>query len=520
VIQGAGGSLTKQGGGTLTLSGLSTYTGATTISNGRLRMGVADAIKPTTSVSVANNAQWDLNGAGKQHVSGSVSFAGGIVDVNLGAGDEILSTGAVSGTSGKVEVHGGAGGFDPNNPYPFLVGSSASGTMTVVGNDMPLLTPTASLSGNSFVLTFLKSGQTMAFLADTANEAAIGAALDPKPLTDPLYKQLATLDTDSLLAALDSMEGDLHASTKSTLVESATYLADAAGGHIHDALGGATSGGADVMPAASMAPKPGPDLWAQAYGHSLSLSDGSGNAALVNSAQGGVLVGLDARAGNGLAGIAGGYSVASLSSPDHSASGNVNAYNAVAYAGGDLGIVRLSGGGSYSFDTIDTTRMIVLPSAQTLTASYNARSAQAFGEIGVGMGAFEPFVGANYINVATDAFQETGGSAALTVASSSEGVAYTTLGVRAEADAGNGLSLRGMAGWRHAYGDVTPVLNATIEGNGFSVDGAPVAVDAFVAEAGVDMKVSNNATVGISYVGQIGANTQDHGAKGTATINF
>lgn len=173
-----------------------------------------------------------------------------------------------------------------------------------------------------------------------------------------------------------------------------------------------------------------------------------------------------------------------------------------------------------SFDSIGTSRTIVLPAPQTLTASSNARTAQVFGEADCGNGLLKPFVGGSYVNVSTDAFQESGGGAALTVAAGSESVAFTTLGVRTETNPVNGMSLKGMAGWRHAYGDVTPLLAAQIAGNSFTVAGAPIAGDAFVAQAGINVEVSSNATIDLSYVGQIGADTQDHGATGTATIKF
>jgi outer membrane autotransporter protein len=85
---------------------------------------------------------------------------------------------------------------------------------------------------------------------------------------------------------------------------------------------------------------------------------------------------------------------------------------------------------------------------------------------------------------------------------------------------GGMLALRGMAGWRHAFGDVTPVSNLAIEGVGFAATGVPIAEDAFVAEFGVDAHINANTTVGVSYTGQIGEDAQDHGAKATAVVHF
>jgi outer membrane autotransporter protein len=65
--------------------------------------------------------------------------------------------------------------------------------------------------------------------------------------------------------------------------------------------------------------------------------------------------------------------------------------------------------------------------------------------------------------------------------------------------------LRGMAGWRHAFGDVDPSSTFSIAGSApFSVLGAPIAQDAAVVEAGLDIEASDNVTIGASYEGQFG----------------
>jgi len=79
------------------------------------------------------------------------------------------------------------------------------------------------------------------------------------------------------------------------------------------------------------------------------------------------------------------------------------------------------------------------------------------------------------------------------------------------------LTLRGLLGWRHAYGDVEPEMLLAFAGGAstFTVAGAPVDWDALVAEAGLDWQASEAISLGIAYSGQIGEQVQEHALKGS-----
>ncbi|WP_052679745.1 autotransporter outer membrane beta-barrel domain-containing protein [Rhizobium nepotum] len=99
-----------------------------------------------------------------------------------------------------------------------------------------------------------------------------------------------------------------------------------------------------------------------------------------------------------------------------------------------------------------------------------------------------------------------------------------TFGMRASTDfliSDVKASARGMIGWRHAYGDVTPGLSQAFAGGDvFSIAGVPVARDAAVLEAGLDFAVTPSATVGVSYQGQLAADARDHSVKAQLNVRF
>lgn len=167
-------------------------------------------------------------------------------------------------------------------------------------------------------------------------------------------------------------------------------------------------------------------------------------------------------------------------------------------------------------------------SAKRWKADYDAGTAQAFVEAGyrvdTGRVAFEPFAGVAYVRTSTEGFAETGGSAALTSTGATNDATLTTLGLRATTDFTLGdakASLRGMAGWRHAFGDVAPSsLGSFAGGDSVTIHGTPIARDALLLEAGLDIAISPKASLGLSYTGQLASSAQEHGVNASLAVKF
>ena len=57
-------------------------------------------------------------------------------------------------------------------------------------------------------------------------------------------------------------------------------------------------------------------------------------------------------------------------------------------------------------------------------------------------------------------------------------------------------------------------------GVAFTIVGVPIARDALLAEAGLDLAIGRNATIGFAYVGQVAGNARDHAARGRFSWRF
>jgi fibronectin-binding autotransporter adhesin len=112
-ISGVGGSLVKQGSGTLTLNGLNTYSGGTTVSAGTLE-GTTSSLQGT----ITNNATVSFNQAANGSYGGAIGGSGA---VNVSGGRTITFTGS-NGYTGATTVNAnttlaltGAGTFNASS---------------------------------------------------------------------------------------------------------------------------------------------------------------------------------------------------------------------------------------------------------------------------------------------------------------------------------------------------------------------------------------------------------------------
>lgn len=102
---------------------------------------------------------------------------------------------------------------------------------------------------------------------------------------------------------------------------------------------------------------------------------------------------------------------------------------------------------------------------------------------------------------------------------------YTTAGLNAaktfSSPGGSVTTVRGMIGWRHALGNLTPISTFAFDGGSpFSIAGLPIVGDAMVLAGGLDAKITKAATLGIYYSGQVLNNILDNGVRANFSWRF
>ena len=258
------GDLVKYGPGALTLSGDSTYSGATLVKAGAL---VVNGLLGNTTVSVDSGAM--LGGIGR--IAGSVnvasgamlapgtssrtmaisspslgrpalmsgvSFNGAFGTLNIG-GDLRLDAEAQyrvsideTGQNSSVAVNGSAeidGATVAIDPLPGSYGRAtrytllrADGGLTGIAtavSDVPSLEPWLTSTDTTLFMTLLRTDLPLQRYATTVNGAAIGNAFDRLRRNASgdlagVTRELTALDDPMLASTLDALSGEIHASSR------------------------------------------------------------------------------------------------------------------------------------------------------------------------------------------------------------------------------------------------------------------------------------------------------------------
>lgn len=445
------------------------------------------------------------------------------VDVDgSGNNDLLASSGAATINGGTVSVTPHAD-FLLDTPYTILTATGGvAGTFTgaTFGNSI-FITPSLAYGANDVVLTL---AQTTGFadVALTPNQKASAEGIQSLGGGNVFAAVAALGSVEAARDAYDQLSGEIHASAKSAMLEDSRFLRDAVGNRFRTAPSVADAGtGYGLNDKA---------IWSHGFG-SWGRWNSDGNAARLDRSVGGFFIGADGMAFDTWRfGALAGYSRTDFDAKDRHSSGSSENYHLGLYGGAEWNGLAVHTGAAYTWHDASTGRSVSFAGFNdALAGDYDAGTAQVFGEVGyrmqVGNVALEPFANLAYVNLQTESFTEKGGAAALSHASSNTDAAFTTLGLRASTrlDVNNtAVTLKGMLGWRHAYGDVTP--NASMRyaagGNAFSIGGVPLARDAAIIEAGLDLALSPTATLGVAYGGQFGAGALDQSVKADLKVRF
>ncbi|MBV7478306.1 autotransporter-associated beta strand repeat-containing protein [Pseudomonas sp. PDM31] len=542
------GSLIKTGLGKLVLNGRSIVGGGTFVEAGSLIIGGAAG----STASLASNVQVDSGAmlGGHGNIFGNVNLANGAIlnpgnsigtlrvngDLNLNAGstlvieanpdgssDKVLSTGTVSLNGAHLSVLAGAGTWAPSSRYGIIQAAALNGTFADVTSNLAFLTPQVAYSTTGAELVLQRNDVSFASLGETGNQRAAAAAVEATGGT--LGNAVAGLSAAQARAAYDSLSGEIHASTHGAMFDDSRYVRETISQRLRAAQDKSSAEGVLHRDAESDI-----TFWVQGYG-GWGDNSGNSNAASIDHNSTGTLLGVDLPVGDAWrVGVAAGYGSNDLDVNARNASSDIDSTSLQLYAAGQWDAINLRVGASHVWNDIDSRRHVNFDGvADYDKASYEAKTTQVFGELGYDVKVsdfiLEPFVGLARVNVDSDSFGEHGGVSALQGASQDDSVTYSTLGMHASTPlatvAGVPLALQGTVGWQHAFDDLDPSRQmAFAGGQGFTVQGAPLAQDTGVAQLGLQALVAPSTTVSLGYSGQFGDGYKDSGVRLGLNVSF
>lgn len=540
------GQLIKTGQGALTLNGLNAFTGVTSVEQGTLRVGEASTSASTLGGDVIVGSGGTVTGQGT--IDGSLINDGvlhpgstgavGMLTVNQnytqgadgtfavtlaadGAGSQLMVSGSAA-LAGSALLYLPSSGWQPGTDYRILTATGGvSGEFGDVASNFAFVTPTLTYDATSVSVLLARNANSFPSVADTANGRAVAEATEALGPGNPLFDRVVVLDRTTAAAAFQQLQADIHASTRTALLDSDRYVREAINAHLSG-----TSSRASTHEAAG---RDGGSVWTSAWGH-WGRYDSDGNASELSANGSGIVVGTDTSVGSDarVGGLLGsGQGTARSNTPAVSAH-HVDNYAGL-YADMRSDAFHLQSAAIYGWQKVTSHRSIAFADFRSTTsARYDANTAQAYidgsYEIGMGRSTLAPFVNIAYDRLTTDAIRERDSIAAFDVKGQRSSVTVGTLGARGSLQLGDSGDIRATfsLGWQHAWGDVTPVetMRFAAGGPSFNIGGVPVARNAAAVNGGISFAVAPGVAIDATYSGQFGSDVKDQAARVALTWAF
>lgn len=345
--------------------------------------------------------------------------------------------------------------------------------------------------------------------------AAVTALLASDKTTAPVaLEQLAAGSNANLAKATLSSVTPVSASMLSAMrqLDHRTGAAYGSGNSPREAAGGADSG----------------RVWVQALGHGGKV-DREYDSTLKHATQG-LVMGADWRLNEQWhIGLLGGKSQTRLDARQYE--GDLDSWHVGAYAVRQDGPMALRLGATYaSHDGSSKRRVAFNGFSDRLKGTYDANTQQAFAELGFNFGrndvTLEPFASLGYQRYQRDSHSEKGGDAALKVFGQTRDNLSSTFGLRTAKihtlDNGMSLTPRLSAGWKHTFGELDSDTRQQLVKGGkrFTVNGAELDRNSLGVDAGLDLGLSTNHTLGVAVTGEFGSESRNHGVMGQWRMAF
>jgi autotransporter-associated beta strand protein len=575
---GTGGSLTKIGPGTLTLSGSNTYSGDTNIVDGSLIVNGSIAsfnsfVSPVSLLGGNGSLGGNIvssgivspgdSGPGRLRANGSYTQnSDGTLQIEIGGlvlvqHDllQVNGTGQLNGTLRLARLNNFH--FLPGDKVTFLTaGGGVAGAFSTVANsfnDTIVLTKVV-YEANQVSLE-ASQGSFTSLSGLTRNQRAVASNLD-LIVTDPRESELiAFLDTELLgklphdydLIAPEELASiyeigfsqatiqNLNLQRRLEEIRAGSTGFSASGFNVRGDGRDNSDGKTSIYSASSEKPapifNPSPDnrwgMFVTGSGEFVNTGNEDANAHGYDITTGGVTLGLDFRPAPDFAlGVNAGYA---HSSADLVNKGRVTVEGAKigAYATYFSGGFYLDSAVGAGWNSYDTRRATLKGDTRGTTdgAEFNAL-------IGTGYDwkksnwSFGPTATFQYSNVGINAFTEGRSLGSLEIQEQNEDLFRSTLGVKASYDWKTcGVIVRPdmRVGWQHEYGDQSYPIDARFAsgaGNVFTVRGPAVSRDKAVFGVGLAVQWSSRVLTDLYYQGEAGSNYTAHSVGGGVSVNF